>query len=97
MEIWTDGTRRFEVNSYYCLPDNAWTWELIELSDSYDATPRLSVSIPDATPEDGQFVPEDVERVDVLCNNGRVPWRIVRRFIGLIEESGDIRDTTDEH
>lgn len=91
VEVWRHGNRLFEVISSYSLPDDAWSYELIELADSIGSVAYLNIRIPDASPLDGPFVPVDAALADVHFGEGSVPWPILRRFIDHIERSGDIR------
>lgn len=56
--------------------------------------PYLIVLIPDATSKDGPFTTSRSECVRVMVHDGQTPWPILRRFVDLIEQSGDI---THEH
>ncbi|MGW4294345.1 hypothetical protein ACWEH1_14990 [Micromonospora chersina] len=92
MEVWDHDGKLYEVNSYYSLPDDAWKYELVGLTGAPGTGPYLSVRIPDATPDDGPFTPRPAGDVMVNAGSGDVPWPILRRFIDLVESSGDIVD-----
>ncbi|MGN9764810.1 hypothetical protein ACTMS2_06535 [Micromonospora sp. SD12] len=87
MEVWFHGTELYEVSSYYSLPDDAWQYELTGMSE---ADGHVAVVIPDATPDDGPFTPQPAHRVLVQVGGGQIPWPIFRRFIDLVESSGDL-------
>ncbi|MEU1687866.1 hypothetical protein [Micromonospora sp. NPDC005707] len=96
MEVWDHEGKLYEVNSYYSLPDDAWQYELVGLTGAPGTGPYLSVTIPDATPDDGPFTPRPASGVMFSAGSGDVPWPILRRFIDLVESSGDIvQDPTD--
>ncbi|MEH0934068.1 hypothetical protein [Micromonospora psammae] len=90
MEVWDHEGKLYEVNSYYSLPDNAWQYELVGLTGAPGTGPYITVTIPDATPDDGPFTPRPVSEVMFSAGSGDVPWPILRRFIDLVESSGDI-------
>jgi hypothetical protein len=94
MQLWAHGGTLYEVNSYYSLPDDAWQYELVGQAGAPTTRPYLIVLIPDATPEDGPFTAEPSEHARVTVHDGQTPWPILRRFVDLIEQSGDI---THEH
>lgn len=81
--------RHFEVDSYYSLPEDAWLYELVETTADSTSGPGLRVLIPDATPI-GPFTPQPADAMLQLGTGGEVPWSILRRFIDLIESSGDV-------
>ncbi|SCG63483.1 hypothetical protein [Micromonospora coxensis] len=93
MEIWSHGTELYEVNSYYSVPDDAWQYELTGMSP---AGGHLSVVIPDATPDDGPFTPQPAHRVLVQVGDRQIPWPIFRRFIDLVESSGDLAEADND-
>lgn len=96
VEVWDHDGKLYEVNSYYSLPGDAWQYELVGLTGAPGTGPYLSVTIPDATPDDGAFTPRPASNVMVRAGGGDVPWPILRRFIDLVESSGDIvRGSTD--
>jgi hypothetical protein len=90
VEVWAHDDTRYEVNSYYSLPDDAWQYELVSLTDAPGTGPYLMVLIPDATPADEPFTPMGADHVRVLVGDGQAPWPVLRRFVQLIEDSGDI-------
>lgn len=90
MEVWAHDGRLYEVNSYYSLPDDAWQYELAGQDGALATGPYLSVLIPDATPDDGPFTPRQAEHVRVVVHDGLTSWPVLRRFVNLIEASGDI-------
>ncbi|MET7949820.1 hypothetical protein [Micromonospora sp. NPDC005324] len=90
MEVWDHGAKLYEVNSYYSLPDYAWQYELVGLTGAPGAGPYITVTIPDATPDDGPFTARPASEVMFGAGGGDVPWPILRRFIDLVESSGDI-------
>ncbi|MGC5285746.1 hypothetical protein [Micromonospora sp. DT231] len=89
MDVWDHDGKLYEVNSYYSVSDYAWEYELVGLTGASGTGPYLSARIPDATPEGGPFTPRPASEVVVSCG-GDVPWLILRRFIHLVESSGDI-------
>ena len=92
MEVWSHRDTRYEVESFYSLPADAWTYELVEMGAA-ESGATLRVMVPDATPE-GPFTPTADGDVTVhLDATGMVPWPIFRRFLQLIEASGDILDS----
>ncbi|MEU8180519.1 hypothetical protein AB0B85_22915 [Micromonospora sp. NPDC049044] len=94
MDIWEHDGRLYEINSFYSLPDDAWQYELVGLTGAPGTGPCLIVTIPDATRDDGPFTPRPAGDVMVSCS-GEVPWLMLRRFIDLIESSGDVvQDST---
>ncbi|MEU7673592.1 hypothetical protein AB0C42_02105 [Micromonospora taraxaci] len=90
MEVWDHDGKLYEVNSYYSLPDCAWQYELVGLTGAPETGPYISVTIPDATPDGGPFIPRPASEVTFSAGSGCVPWPILRRFIDLVESSGDI-------
>jgi len=94
MQLWAHDGALYEVNSYYSLPDDAWQYELVGRAGAPTTRSYLIVLIPDATPQDGPFTPSHCEHARVMVHDGQTPWPILRRFVDLIEQSGDI---THEH
>jgi hypothetical protein len=90
VEVWDHDGKLYEVTSYYSLPDDAWQYELVGLTGAPGTGPYVAVTIPDASPEGGPFAPRPVSEVMVRTGSGDVPWPILRRFIDLVESSGDI-------
>ncbi|MBL7554007.1 hypothetical protein I6A60_40200 [Frankia sp. AgB1.9] len=90
VDVWAHDDRLFEIVSFYCLPDDAWQYELRGLSGAPGAGPFLAVVIPDATPDAGSFTPMPAEDVLVEVSHGVTPWPILCRFLALIGSSGDI-------
>lgn len=90
MQLWAHKGMTYEVNSYYSLPDYAWQYELVGQASEPTTRSYLIVLIPDATPQDGPFTPSHPARARVLVHDGQTPWPILRRFVDLIEQSGDI-------
>ncbi|MET8203747.1 hypothetical protein ACPB67_31770 [Micromonospora taraxaci] len=90
MEVWDHDGKLYEVNSYYSLPDYAWQYELVGLTGAPGTGPYVTVTIPDATPDDGPFTPRPASEVTFSADSGGVPWPILRSFIDLVESSGDI-------
>jgi len=91
MEIWPYDGKLYEVTSGYSLPDDAWQYELVGLSGPPGTGPYLSVSIPDATP-DGPFTPQPTDHVVVRADGGIVPWRVLEKFVHLLDSTGDLID-----
>ncbi|MEV6562865.1 hypothetical protein AB0M22_44605 [Nocardia sp. NPDC051756] len=89
MEIWEHDGNLYEVSSNYCLPDEAWTYELQGITGPPGTGPHLDVSIPDQTPE-GPFTPRSQRHVIVSFGPGSIPWLILRRFRDHVQSSGDI-------
>jgi hypothetical protein len=94
MQLWAHKGMLYEVNSYYSLPDDAWQYELVGQAAEPTTRPYLIVLIPDATPQDGPFTPSHSACAQVTVHDGQIPWPILRRFVHLIDQSGDI---TQEH
>lgn len=90
MEIWEHNGTLYEVSSYYCLPDNAWTYELQGITGPPGTGPHLEVSVPDKAPDDGPFVPRSQHHVVVSFGPGWIPWLVLRRFRDHVQNSGDI-------
>ncbi|MFC8619746.1 hypothetical protein ACFT9M_25515 [Micromonospora purpureochromogenes] len=97
MEVWDHDGKLYEVNSWYCLPDDAWQYELVELTEPPGRGACLAVVIPDATPEPGPFTPKHADHVLLAVARGVTPWPILRRLIDLVESSGDIVATDRAH
>lgn len=93
MQLWAHKGMTYQVNSYYSLPDDAWQYELVGQA-APTTRAYLIVLIPDATPHDGPFTPSRSACARVTVHDGHTPWPILRRFVNLIEQSGDI---THEH
>ncbi|MFD6563182.1 hypothetical protein [Micromonospora profundi] len=89
MEIWSHDGKLYEVTSGYSLPDDAWQYELVGLTGPPGTGPYLCVSIPDATP-DGPFTPQPTKHVVVRAGGGIVPWRVLEKFVYLLDSSGDL-------
>ncbi|MBE1484373.1 hypothetical protein [Plantactinospora soyae] len=90
MEIWSHEGNLYEVVSFYCLPEDAWRYELDGLSGAPGTGPHITVAIPDATPDDGPFTPEPARLAVVHVGGGETPWPVLRRFLDLVESSGDL-------
>jgi hypothetical protein len=89
MAVWAHDGKLYEVTSYYRVDADAWCYELVELSGQ--AHGLLEVRIPDATPSHGSFTPSPAEQVMFAAyGDAQIPWPIVRRFIDVVEASGDI-------
>jgi hypothetical protein len=97
VEVWDHDGKLYEVNSWYCLPDAAWQYELLELTEPPGCGACLAVVIPDATPGPGPFTPKHADQVLLAVARGVTPWPILRRLIDLVESSGDIGATAREH
>jgi hypothetical protein len=87
VEVWSHGSKNYDVVSYYSLPDDAWNYELTGLSD---IRLWIAIQIPDATPYDGPFTPRPAREALVMVTDGEIPWPILRRFMDLVESSGDL-------
>lgn len=87
MEQWAHQGQRYEVNSMYLLPDDAWAYELWP---SAGPAGRLIVLIADATPDDGPFTPLSSAHALVTAEEVSLPWPVLRRFVHLVDTSGDI-------
>jgi hypothetical protein len=92
VEAWSHAGKLYEVNSFYCLPEDAWHYELDGLSGPPGAGPHITVAIPDATPDDGPFTPQPARLAVVHIGEGQTPWLILRRYLDLVESSGDLVD-----
>ena len=92
MEVWSHAGKLYEVNSFYCLPEDAWHYELNGLSGAPGAGPHITVAIPDATPDDGPFTPQPARLAMFHFGEGQTPWLVLRRFLALVESSGDLVD-----
>lgn len=90
MEVWDHDGEPYEVNSYYSLHDDAWQYELVGPTGAPGTRPCIAVTIPDAAPDEGPFVPRPAREVLFRAGGGDVPWPVLRRFIDLVESSGDI-------
>lgn len=95
MEVWDHDGKLYEVNSFYSLPDDAWQYELVGLTGAPGTGPYLVITIPDATPDDGPFTPLPASKATFSAHGNDVPWPILRRFIDLVEGSGDLVDESD--
>ena len=96
MHVWEHDGKLFEVSSGYSLPDDAWQYELYGLTGAPLTGPIITVTIPDATPDGGQpFTPQPVDKVLVRAS-GEIPWPILRRFVEMIESSGDLVYASDD-
>ncbi|MFV2013373.1 MULTISPECIES: hypothetical protein [unclassified Micromonospora] len=53
----------------------------------------IEVRIPDASPDDGPFIPQPADQV-TFTSHGElsIPWPVFRRYIDAINASGDITD-----
>lgn len=87
MEAWSHAGKRYEVNSYYSLPDDAWQYELVELSASPEPGLCVRVMVPDATPI-GDLTPKPDEAAFYLDHGGPIPWQVLRRFLSFVEDDG---------
>jgi hypothetical protein len=91
VDVWSHAGKLYDVVSGHSLPDNGWRYELTGLTGEPGDGPFLSVLIPDATPGDGPFTPAPADDVMVLAfGPAPIPWPILRRFMALVESSGDI-------
>ncbi|WP_436522803.1 hypothetical protein [Actinoplanes sp. HUAS TT8] len=85
------GGRLYEIDSWYCLPENAWHYELSGLSGAPGVGPYLTFAIPDVTP-DGAFTPSSAQHVVVRFGGGVAPWPVLQELIGRLDSSGDLVD-----
>ncbi|MDG4764408.1 hypothetical protein O7632_09870 [Solwaraspora sp. WMMD406] len=90
MEVWSHGANLYEVSSNYSLPDDAWCYELAGLCGTAGTGPYLAIAIPDATPDNGPFTPQPAQLATIRLASGQTPWLILRRFLDLVESSGDL-------
>jgi hypothetical protein len=90
VEIWSHGSKLYEVNSMYSLPDDAWMYELIGLTGPPRTGPYLAITIPDANPDAGPFIPRPAQDAAVHVSSGQAPWPILDRFLSLVLSSGDL-------
>lgn len=90
VEIWEHDGNLYELSSYYCLPDDSWTYELQGITGPPGTGPYLEVSIPDKTPDEGPFAPRSQCHVVVSFGPGSIPWLVLRRFHDHVQASGDI-------
>ena len=91
MEVWSHNGKLYEVISFYSIHDDAWQYELSGVSGKPGTGPYLSVSVPDATPDDGSFTPGSADDIMVYSSGSAgIPWPILRRFVELVELSGAI-------
>jgi hypothetical protein len=79
---------RFELNSFYALPEDAWVYELAHVARACGQ--GLAVLIPDANPVGAPFTPLGAAQVRVLVEDGTRPWPVLMRFLRFVEASGDI-------
>ena len=93
VEIWDHDDRLYEINSWYSLPDDAWQYELVELTEPPGRGACLAIVIPDATPAGAPFTPKHCGHALVAVAGGVTPWPILGRLIDLAESSGDIIDS----
>jgi hypothetical protein len=92
MEVWFHDGKRYQVDSYYSLPHDAWHYELSGLTGAPGTGPHITVVVPDATPDDGPFMPKDATHALVAVAGGVTPWPILRRLLDLAKSSSDMRD-----
>jgi hypothetical protein len=86
---WTYGAREFDCNSFHFAEHSSWCYEIAELFTP--GNDFIDVRIPDLAPESAPFVPAPVDRVRLHCHgDGTLPWLVYRRFVQLVEASGDI-------
>ncbi|WP_194837092.1 hypothetical protein [Nocardia sp. XZ_19_369] len=90
MEIWEHDGNLYEVSSYYCLPDDAWTYALQGITGPPGTGPHLDVRVADKTPDEGPFAPKSQHYVVVSFGPGSIPWLVLRRFRDHVQASGDI-------
>jgi hypothetical protein len=87
VEVWTHRGELFELTSCYLLHDDAWAYEIRQLSG--DGVRCLAVLIPDATPI-GAFTPQGADRVRVLLEAGTWPWPVLTQFLRFVDACDDI-------
>ena len=92
-EVWDHDGELYEVTSFYSLPNDAWRYELVGVTDA-PGRPYLAITIPDATPDNGPFTPLPASKATFSARADDLPWPILRRFIDLVEASGDLVDET---
>jgi hypothetical protein len=89
--VWWYAGKRFEVNSFYFSDRDAWCYELYEVTPNTQRNDYVEVQIPDAQPDRGPFVPEPADVVTFTAHGEwDIPWPIFRRFIEVINTTGDI-------
>jgi len=89
--VWCQEGKRYELNSFHFGERDAWCYELYEVNADASRNDYLEVTIPDAAPEGGSFVPEPVDRVMFTAHGEwTIPWPVFRRFIETVQSSGDI-------
>jgi hypothetical protein len=93
VEVWSHEGTLYEVNSFYCLPEDAWHYELTGFCGAAGTGSHITVAIPDGSPEDGPFTPQPAGLAVVHFGGGQAPWPILRRFLDLVESSGDLVDS----
>ncbi|MGW4948196.1 hypothetical protein ACWEOZ_42150 [Actinoplanes sp. NPDC004185] len=91
LHTWSYGSRRFVVNQFHYGDVDSWCYELYEVDQDSTENNFLDVRIPDASPEDGPFVPMPADHV-TMTMHGRwaLPWPVFRRFLDAIRAAGDI-------
>ncbi|MEV6345030.1 hypothetical protein [Actinoplanes sp. NPDC051851] len=91
LNVWSHGDRRFEVNQFHYGDADSWSYELYEVDSGSTENNYLDVRIPDASPEDGPFIPMLADHV-TLTMHGRwtLPWPVFRCYVDAIQAAGDI-------
>ncbi|RZS32290.1 hypothetical protein EV193_113134 [Herbihabitans rhizosphaerae] len=90
MDVWEHDGDKYEYESYYSVPDEAWRHELMPLDGAPETYPWMHVVVPD-TVDDGPFTPAPPERVTVAVGgDGELPWPVVRRFLEEVYDSGHV-------
>jgi len=95
VEIWAYGGRKYEINSYYSVPDDSWLYELSGLADDVGTPPCIAVAIEDATPDSGEFTSKGDQYVLVRVASGQTPWAILNQFVDLVSEDTEDDDAED--
>ena len=95
LNVWWHGKRQFEVNTFHYGERDSWCYELYEVISGSDRNDYIEVRVPDASPEQGPFVPMPADQVTLTMHGTwSIPWPIFRRFIDAIRAAGDIVDPT---
>jgi hypothetical protein len=91
LNTWSHRSQRFHVNQFHYDDVDSWCYELYEVDPDATENNFLDVRIPDASPEDGPFVPMPADHV-TMTMHGRwaLPWPVFRRFLDAVRAAGDI-------
>jgi hypothetical protein len=86
VEIWEHDGAVWDYLSYYSLVEDAWVHEARSFEGG---TRHVEIVIPDATPDDGPFIPRPDDAF-IRMGEGSIPAGILTRLIAAARDAGDL-------